>query len=91
MYSPEDIKAMTIEEAQAVFNRLAEEYYGHDRWKVQFAKDTNTTPQGVANWFRETGRPPTWALMLLENWLEVRKLSKALKGISAAIEVANSL
>ena len=91
MYTPEIIKSWTAPEAQANFAQLAEILYQTDRYKTQLAEDIGLTAVGVSKWFAEEKRPPVWAFLLVQDRIELRRVSDALRGLSDALRVADTL
>lgn len=67
MHTPESIAELSNEEAQALLNDLARQFYGTERYKTRIAADIGMTGDGVANWFRAGNRPPPLVIL----WLEV--------------------
>jgi hypothetical protein len=91
MYSPDELKAYTPEEAKAEFTLLATLWFETDRFKTKLAEACGLTITGVNEWFREGKRPPVWAFLLLLSWVETRRLQDAFKSLNHVLTVAASL
>lgn len=62
---------MTAEERFRAVDRLAIQLFGTDRWKTEFSRRYDMTPQAVNRW-RNNGAP-VWPLVALTDALKARK------------------
>lgn len=90
MYSPDDLKDMTQEQAQEAFDALAQGFYRTARWKTEFARGSGVTSTAVNRWFSD-GTPPAWAFMLLQSWIERDAALHQLRKVRDAIAFTDAL
>lgn len=90
MYTPDQIEAMDNPTAQANFATLAEDWFGHDRWKADFARAIGFKRNAITKWM-SVGRPPLWAFLIISAWIDLRTAQNALRGIRDGLRVAEGL
>ena len=90
MLTPNQIEAMTHDQAQAELDRMAREYFGLTRWKAAFAAIIGYDRQTVQNWYRKGHRPPIFALVLLSALIDLRAAAIHLENVKAAIDFASN-
>ena len=79
------LDAMTPEERGDMFFSMAVEWYGTTRFKTMISKDLSVTRPTVYNWMNDGASIPYAVLMVLDAWLERRRLSDQLTEIAGAL------
>ena len=91
MKTAHEFEAMPLDEALELFNDLAFQYYGHDRWKTQMADEIGMTRAGVNNWFRDGQRPSPLAFLWLQMSVETSAYRDTFRNLAACMETAKIL
>lgn len=66
-----EYKDLTPEERFIALDRLAGQLFGTNRWKTEFARAYDLTPQAVNKWKNDGA--PVWPLVALDDALRARK------------------
>ena len=78
MLTPEQLRAMTAQDHTAMFENLAERFYGTDQYTTKIAADLDVSRPTIFRWKRDNTVP--WpVLYTLESW--TNKPDKAAKRI----------
>ena len=83
MLTASRLDAMTPEERGDLFFSMAVEWYGTTRFKTVISNDLSVTRPTVHNWMNSGGSIPYAVLMLLDAWLERRRLGESLNQLAA--------
>lgn len=83
--TPTEVSYLSDLVRTSLFDELAQQVYGSERYKSALARDFGITSATVQNWLREN-KAPQWAVLLLWEWSPVTNQSRAImrtwKGIT---------
>lgn len=88
MMTAEQIAEMDNDQARQFTDAVGSRLYNTTSWRARFARDAGIHYQTIAAWFKEDGRPRTWAIMLLQSWQALNQADQALQGVQKALQHA---
>lgn len=66
-----DIRDMTPQERFQLVDTMATQLFGTKRWKAEFARAYDLTPQAINKWMNDGA--PVWAVVALADAIHARK------------------
>lgn len=92
MYTADSLSELDNDQRKSILNELCTEFFGTERWKSEFARQTGlSSTVVVSNWYADRANVPIWAILLAFAWMDQKQTAVEAESVKRTLERVRNL